>query len=275
MLVGSFITSPHDRTYFKHFSKIVLSGYTMFSSTVLTPLLSLLPILTRAVSVSLGYGRNTSPTHDRVGIQTCRNLRPGRCCQGRPIPPDAVNPFYVPPPHEDYHVAQWTGLGPLHIAAVWQASASGEGGCSGTPLATIAGPGNWRYPRAESESPPIIITGASYIKLPTGQPEDKDAPWLEAEGILGLVTGGGEWVSTKASNPVREQILNWRALVYGISRKRKRGVLGGEKGLVVSRSPPKLNSVWVDLIVYDEVEYAQESEGSSVYRSQDGKELEF
>lgn len=82
-------------------------------------------------------------------------------------------------------------------------------------------------------------------------------------------------MSEKASYPVREQILNWRTLVYGISRKMKRGVVDGEKGLVVSRPPPKVNSVWVDLIVYGGVEYLQESEGSSVYKSQDGKELRF
>ena len=247
----------------------------MFPPRFLSVLLFLLPILTCAVSVSLEYGGQTTPTHNRVGIQTCRNLRPGRCCQGRPIPPDAVNQFYVPPPHEDYHVAQWSGLGPLNIAAVWQASASGEGGCSGTPLATNAGPGSWRYPRAGVAPSPVIITGASYIKLPIGQPKDADARWLEAEGLLGLVTGGGKWMSKSASYTVREQMLNWRTLVYGISRKRKRAVVGGEKGLVVSRPPAKVNSVWVDLIVYDEVEYTQESEGSSVYRSQDGNELRY
>ncbi|KAL8988480.1 MAG: hypothetical protein Q9169_008547, partial [Polycauliona sp. 2 TL-2023] len=117
----------------------------------LLSLLSLLPLPTAAVSVSLHYGPNTQQTHRRAGVQTCRNLPPGRCCQGRPIPPDAINPFYVPPRHEDYAIAQWTGLAPLDIAAVWRASANNaeNGACAGTPLATKVGPGDWRYPDGE------------------------------------------------------------------------------------------------------------------------------
>ncbi|KAI4282431.1 MAG: hypothetical protein L6R38_002933 [Xanthoria sp. 2 TBL-2021] len=247
----------------------------MYPLTPFALLLSLLPLLTRAVSVSLEYGQFGTQTHTRVGVQVCRNLRPGRCCQGRPIPEDTVNPFYVPPPHEDYRVAQWTNLGPLDVASVWQAGANGEGGCSGMPLSTIGGPGSWRYPAIGIPQSQVILTGASYIKLPQGQPKYVDAPWLEAEGVFGLVTGGGEWVFKKASYPVTQQALNWRTLTYGISKRRKRGVVAGEKGLVLAQPPPKANSVFVDLIVYDGKEYTAESEGSPIYRTQAGEILDF
>ncbi|KAL8671419.1 MAG: hypothetical protein Q9168_004071 [Polycauliona sp. 1 TL-2023] len=248
--------------------------YLLVPLSLLISLLLASPI--HAVSVSLDYSRVGMYTHSRAGVQTCHNLRPGRCCQGRPIPPEAINPFLVPPRHEDYRIAQWTGLNALEIAAVWQASTdpTEDGGCSGTPLATTVGPGNWRVPETGQSS--VIITGASYIRLPTGQPNEVDAPWLEAEGILGLVTGGGEWVSKSASHLVQQQVSNWRTLVYGMSKtKRRRSFLLGEKGLVLSQPPPKANAVWVDLITVDGVEFVQESEGSSVYRSSNGTEMKF
>ncbi|KAL8897860.1 MAG: hypothetical protein Q9207_006989 [Kuettlingeria erythrocarpa] len=255
--------------------------------TIIYPLISLSllllhPLPALAVSVSLDYAPSDTPTHRRVGPQTCRNLRPGRCCQSRPIPASAINPFFVPPPDEDYRVAQWTNLGALDIAAVWRrdpstistTGAEGEGGgCKGTPIATQVGPGAWRYPASGLAG--VIVTGASYIRLPQGgELKDEDSPWLEAEGILGLVTGGGEWISKGAGASARSRIASWRALLYGgISRMGKRGVFRGEKGLVLSQPPLEGNFVWVDLVMVDGVEYEAIGEGSPVYRSQAGAEL--
>lgn len=120
----------------------------------------------------------------------------------------------------------------------------------------------------------VILTGASYIRLPQGgEPRDTDAPWLEAEGVLGLVTGGGEWVSKGAGATAKGRISSWRTLIYGLSRRRKRGVFRGEQGLVLAQPPREGNAVWVDLVAVDGVEYEAIGEGSPIYRSQAGAEL--
>ncbi|KAL8933077.1 MAG: hypothetical protein Q9216_006535 [Gyalolechia sp. 2 TL-2023] len=203
-----------------------------------------------------------------AGPQTCRNLRPGRCCQGRPIPHYLQDPYFGY--YEDYRIAQWTGLSPFDIAAVWRPVAN-RGACSGVPMATTVGPGNWRYPATGSSD--IVITGASYIKIPSGKPKEADAPWLEAQGILGLVTGGGRWVSGKANTGVMDQINSWAGTMRKV--KRKAVVIRGEPGMVFAQPPAEVNLVWTDLIVINGTGFTQESEGSSMYRSETGEVLDF
>ncbi|KAI4231933.1 MAG: hypothetical protein L6R40_007588 [Gallowayella cf. fulva] len=205
-----------------------------------------------------------------INVQVCNNLRPGRCCQGRP----AV--FAAPgvPPYPDFRVSQVQGMAPRDIAAVWHRARGAEGGCTGTSLASSAGPGNWRYPAEGNAND--ILTGASYIRVPDGAPEDVEAPWVEAEGILGMVTGGGKWVAKGVSNMLQKLIdERQRALaeIRGGSKARKRSIRSREKGAVFAR-PPSVG-VWPDVIVLNGTEYTEESAGSPIYRSQEGKMLNF
>ncbi|KAL8712502.1 MAG: hypothetical protein Q9220_003350 [cf. Caloplaca sp. 1 TL-2023] len=208
--------------------------------------------------------------------QTCTNLRPGRCCQARMIPVFgqlADGTWDYSPGHEDYRIAQWTDLGLLDIAAVWRpTSPLATGACAGTPMATKTGPGAWRYPAGNGDAEETI-SGASYIRMPTALPKDGEASWLEAEGVLGLVTGGGKWVSSMANVNVRNNVGSRFLWLMGgdFSTKKKRDVIiSPDKGAVFAQPPAKVYAVWADLIVINGTEYREESIGSSVYRSVGG-----
>lgn len=99
----------------------------------------------------------------------------------------------------------------------------------------------------------------------------------EAQGILGLITGGTGWVSQLASPGVRQQASN-AALGLGSSlgslglRKRseltRRGIVSKDKGVVIAQPPPGIQ--WPDLITVDGTNCTEESVGSPIYRNQDG-----
>lgn len=171
----------------------------------------------------------------------------------------------------NYRVAQWVGLQVLDIAAVWQPQGT-KVGCSGTPLDTTTGPGSWRYP-AEGDSN-TMITGASYIKLPLKFPTNEEAPFLEAEGILGLITGGGKWVTKQAGSSLLQEAAKAALLGFGGSRtRRRRGIISKDEGYVLAQPPGE--NVWADLIVINGTEYKEESAGSPIYTSQGGLVLNF
>ncbi|KAL8717331.1 MAG: hypothetical protein Q9225_005423 [Loekoesia sp. 1 TL-2023] len=234
--------------------------------------LCLLPLLTEAVSVTLNVGGN-NPMALMLHRQVCNNLRPGRCCQSAPLPqlPGLFDVGGGPQPQfRNYRSAQWTDLAALDIAAVWQPQGS-TGGCSGRPVGTNTGPGSWRYPNQGDAD--TILTGASYIKLPRTRPtDDQETAWVEAEGILGLITGGGTWVSKQARSPLLQQAADAALRLAGGSHKpRRRGVISREKGVVFAQPPGE--SVWPDSIVINGTNYVEEGAGSLVYKSEAGEVL--
>lgn len=111
---------------------------------------------------------------------------------------------------------------------------------------------------------------------------------LEAQGILGLVTGGGGWVSKEASSGLLQQAAN-AALGLGGSksgfglRRRgewmrrgelvRRGVVSKDKGVVFAQPPAGVQ--WPDVVTFNGSEYTETSEGSPVYKSADGQTIDF
>ena len=175
------------------------------------------------------------------------------------------------PAFRNYRVARFEGLAILDIAAVWQPQGS-TGGCSGTPRDTTIGPGNWRYPDVGDSD--VTLTGGSYIKLPTSIPKGQSAPMLEAQGILGLITGGGKWVSKQAGSTLLQQAARAALLLAaGSQGHQRRGIRSKDKGVVFAQPPGE--SVWPDLIMVNGTNYTEESVGSAVYRSEEGLVLNF
>ncbi|KAL8684975.1 MAG: hypothetical protein Q9224_006032 [Gallowayella concinna] len=222
-----------------------------------------------AVTVTLLTGNLPEDRgRNRIYQQICHNLRPGQCCRFRPFDFD-----HRP---RGYREAEFTALEPLHIAAFWKIGP----GCTGVPLATQPGPGNFlHWASSMNDIPPWEhISGASYIKLPVGPPRDSDAPWMEAEGILGFVWGDGRWVSSKASKPIVDQVYSlFKSLSFG-ARKRgivRRNFFSGKRGQVFAQPPAKASAVWPDMIVANGTNYREQASGSPVYRSDDGKLLDL
>ena len=166
----------------------------MWSKLILCITLCFPPLLTYTVKVRLSYGMDDDYLPNQGSMffaEECSDLRPGKCCQ-------AWSRWGIRFFRPHYPVAEWTGLESFDIAAVWQprygagTSRSDQEGCGGVVAATKPGPGNWRYELNIFEI--VKVSGASYFRVPQGQPKNKEASWLEAQGILGLVTGGGEWL---------------------------------------------------------------------------------
>lgn len=241
-------------------------------------LLFYLPLITQAVTVTLSYVPFPEPAAANQPMPTimgqfCTNLRPGLCCQER-----------RPGGNQGFRYASFHNLEPLDIAAAWQPQDStsrqpqgSTSGYSGTPVGTGSGPGSWKFPSRNNREV-LTITGASYIRLPTSIREDRvSMPMREAQGILGLITGGTGWVSQLASPSVRQQASN-AALGLGSSlgslglRKRseltRRGIVSKDKGAVIAQPPPGIQ--WPDLITVDGTNCTEESVGSPIYRNQDG-----
>lgn len=238
-------------------------------------LLFYLPLITHAVTVTLSYVpyppepvTANQPIVSSVA-QFCTNLRPGQCCQQR-----------LPGGNRGFHYANFQNLEPLDIAAAWQPRGSASG-CSGTPVGTGSGPGSWRFPLRSS--PTVVITGASYIRLPQSIQDNRvSTPMREAQGILGLITGGTGWLSQLASPGARQQASN-AAAGLGSSlgslglRKRweltRRGIVSKDKGVVIAQPPP--GTQWPDRITVDGRDYTEESVGSPIYRDRDGAVLDL
>lgn len=237
-------------------------------------LLFYLPLITQAVDVTLTYipileavaANQPMPT---TIAQSCTNLQPGLCCQQR-----------LPGGNRGFRYASFENLEPLDIAAAWQPQGSSSG-CSGRPVGTGSGPGSWQFPLRSD--PAVAITGASYIRLPQSIRDNRvSVPMREAQGILGLITGGTGWLSQLASPSVRQQASN-AAVGLGSSlkslglRKRseltRRGIVSKDKGVVIAQPPPGIQ--WPDRITTaDGTNYTEESAGSPIYRDQDGAVLD-
>lgn len=102
---------------------------------------------------------------------------------------------------------------------------------------------------------------------------------MEAEGILGFVTGKDKWVSSKASSSVANRVNGlFRSMTLGGARKRRvlrRDIIGGERGQVFVQPPTKARAIWPDVIVINGTNYREEAPGSPVYKDRDGKTLDL
>ncbi|KAL8656841.1 MAG: hypothetical protein Q9226_002513 [Calogaya cf. arnoldii] len=160
-----------------------------------------------------------------VVIATCPDIPPGECCQ--------------PPRHLAMlgSSINFSQLQITDITAVWASRSLINGyttqavirGCSGIVAATGSGPGLWSW-RATAD---ILkdwgsgAVGASYITLPATLPPDLGTSnWLMAEGVLGLVWGGGQWFASPAAQRVlgrKNSITAKRTAPRGIIRSAKKG----------------------------------------------------
>ena len=180
--------------------------------------------------------------------QHCRNLNPGECCKALPIAFKAYNNPFAPA------TADWSNLLLSDVAAIW-----GRRGlirdCSGTPIDTHAGPGNWLYHGTGERQP----RGASFVRLPVGTPpvNDENVNWLTAEGMRGFVWGSGQWFSEavapessirggEGAGPGRRR-WRWR------TTRLKRGIVSAQKGTAYVQAPRK--SRWPDSVEINGAEY--------------------
>lgn len=232
------------------------------------------------------------PAYSGFAGLVCNNIQPGKCCKAGPITYSSGEVELEPNLYT--RVAEISGLLPLDIAAVWKPS-NGRKGCQGLPVDTRPGPGIWYYPdrnqynggwaypeARESENPAEQdtnpwITGGSYMRLPTTMPKPgSQARWLEAEGIVGLAWGNGNWFSENVSPGLASSLLGGTASTSGGQvRKRsellRRGIISSLKGTVFAQ-PPEL-SVWPDQIVFNGTSYNETGVGSLTYISEAGETL--
>ena len=181
-------------------------------------------VVAAAVSVTL---QNEYVPGFEISI-TCPDLLPGQCCTA---PQTSFRSYSA-------HVVSFMGLRPLHIAAIWRSRVHSAGqldfstsytGCSSEVWRSRPGPGSWTWemwgePDVAGSLTPA--TGASYIDLPTALPPDeKVSRWLDAQGILGLVWGGGKWFS----GPAASRLLGYDGSTSPKDRRRRdfRSSLGG------------------------------------------------
>ena len=206
--------------------------------------ISLIIHLTSAVTIEVSNGiRNPR--------QLCTNIPPGICCRRINIDDNNFNYMMAG--------AFFENLGPLDIASVW-ARRGAVDGCSGRPMETHPGPGDWHY----QAYLPTQAVGASYIRLPGSLPPDEtEADWLTAEGMLGLVWGGGRWFAKGAEAVIGEG---------GNSiRFQRRGVVSGNRGKAYARATKYWK--WPDMLEVEGVEYFADESVPLLYESVDGKVL--
>jgi len=212
----------------------------------------LLPLLlttlppTTAVTITLTNGIATEVA------QICTDLPLGICCRALPVPflvyANAFNPSRT----------TFSALAPLDIAAVWGTRGDIRG-CSGTPIRTRAGPGGWSYEGTAEQR----AYGASYVRMPTALPPGEgEAKWLSAEGMVGLVLGGGRWFAKGAGE---------RVVSLGARRPGRRGVVMGAKGRAYVRAPRRAR--WPDVLVVHGTRYLDAGSVELLYESVDGRVL--
>lgn len=108
--------------------------------------------------------------------------------------------------------------------------------------------------------------GASYVRLPTALPPDEtEANWLTAEGMLGLVWGGGKWFAKGAEG------IAGVGGAASVGVKRRRGMVSKEKGTAYMRGPRRWR--WPDVVVADGTEYLADGAVELLYGSAEGKVL--
>ncbi|KAL8702133.1 MAG: hypothetical protein Q9201_004567 [Fulgogasparrea decipioides] len=179
------------------------------------------------------------------------------------------------------HVVQFQGLAVWHIAAIWRfrsqpsartafSSSRSYTGCSGEVWKSRTGPGTWAWEIGEEPNEGIHVTpatGASYIEMPRAFPlNEKISAWLAAEGIFGLVWGGGKWFSS----PSASRLLGYSVGVTPRSRLR-RDVRSKLKGTVYAGRPPRWT--YPAFIRVDGANYTHDGAGGLVYKDEAGSML--
>ncbi|KAL8785962.1 MAG: hypothetical protein Q9195_008426 [Heterodermia aff. obscurata] len=189
----------------------------------------------------------------------CTNLPPGICCRA-PILPGEYAPGALHPPSD----INFRFLLPGDIAAGWKRRGDIHG-CSGYPYSTAHGPGNvhmnaWEPMRPMSED--NYFTGASYISVPASLPAGVGGKslWLQAEGVMGLVWGGGEWFADVTK-------------VWGVpgATRRRRGIISELKGTVYAVAPGRW--VFPDEITVNGMVYVSGNTSALDYVGGDGRRL--
>ena len=101
--------------------------------------------------------------------------------------------------------------------------------------------------------------------MPTALPPgETEANWLTAEGMLGLVWGGGQWFAKGAS----------LADVGGspsLKRVARRRVRSAQRGTAYIRGPRRWR--WPDVVVFNGTSYVDAGAVELLYQSADGKVL--
>ncbi|KAL8911112.1 MAG: hypothetical protein Q9171_003650 [Xanthocarpia ochracea] len=246
----------------------------------LTCVLLALSVSTRQVSIdititgsnlaggALAVAPNAVPMRDSrtVVIATCPDIPPGECCQA--------------PQHLDM-LGSGVNFYNLHvtdIAAVWSARTIMNGyaiqsfirGCSGNVTASGSGPGDWSW-RATSN---VLVdwgsraVGASYITVPAALPPDPSTEkWLMAEGLLGLVWGGGKWFASSAA----EKLLERESSIINRKRNVPRGIRSAKKGNIYARPPHR--GRFPTLIHINGTRYSQTDTGTFLFADDVGNQM--
>ncbi|KAL8789290.1 MAG: hypothetical protein Q9213_001213 [Squamulea squamosa] len=209
-------------------------------------LIFMLAVSALQVDIELHFSR---PVSEGPLLAICPNIPPGQCCVAQGHPGDSFGAWTV----------TFNNLRVLDIAAVWGHRSVGPGpvghveGCSGTVLGSRGGPGRWNWYVRHINT--RMAKGASYISLPKAlPPEEAESNWLDAEGMLGLVWGGGKWFTSKA---VSTQL--------GSLNVRKRDIRSAKKGQVYARPPPRV--VFPSLLRVGDVNYTADAAEEMMYRN--------
>ena len=202
------------------------------------------------------------PTSNTI---TCENIPPGICCMAITFPHTCYfNPFRPTSARFDDLLAN-------DVAAVWglrndiRDRTNPIRDCSGQPIETRTGTvGSWYYPAPGTQR----AYGASYIRLPLQTPPFKrESQWLEVEGMLGFVWGGGKWFAQGVETIVMQGV--------GLRKRREGGrrVVARAEGTAYLRGPQMWR--WPDLIMVNGTRYSSLDTDSLRYRSADGAILEM
>ncbi|KAL8802078.1 MAG: hypothetical protein Q9200_006708 [Gallowayella weberi] len=195
---------------------------------------------------------------------TCPNIPAGLCC-------------HAPAGSQTFAHVTMSNLLAGDIGALWgRRASSGNGGisparinaCSSVLTETRAGPGDWLWTQWDPAIRPFplpAVGGASYISLPRRLPVDPMMnSWLAAEGLLGLVWGGGQWFASAQAQKVLR--VEWEG-----RRPAKRGIRSKEKGYLWARRPMReVFPRWIDI---NGTRYSDDGRGDLMYEDEAGSVL--
>ena len=157
---------------------------------------------------------------------TCTNIQPGECCM--------VIAF------DGARTARFDHLAVEDITAVWGPERRVRSGgfaeaCAHVVLGSRSGPGSWTWQSDEQGTgAEIAATGASYIRVPKSLPPNPTTSlWLQTEGMLALIWGGGSWFASEGAK------ARWGRGVRPRSRLRREHSWA-EKGKLWAKSPPRM-----------------------------------
>ena len=139
--------------------------------------------------------------------------------------------------------------------------------CSSVPDATKLGPGSVHIRAWEQLMPPPqdrYFTGASYISIPASMPPSMrlEAPWLQAEGVLGFVWGGIENLFANTA-----QLLG----VLGATKRRRWGIVSTLEGTASCEAPESWR--YTNSIIVNSTEYSSSGTTQPEYTSEAGSRL--